>query len=360
LDPETPAQANSDVSVAMGKPRGRIEGRVITYLVVTAIVVAVILLFPGLGDIRARLEHADPVWLVVACLFKLCSGAGYVILFRLVFCARMNWRITYQIGLAELGANALLSTAGTSGLALGAWALRRSGMPAPLIAARTVAFFLLTSIVNVAGVIFIGILLALGLIASPVSVALSLACVAVAGLAVAFTLTVPYVTPHVIHRLASHEHTRRVRNALAWVAEGVNEAVHLLRSKDPRLLGSVAYLGFDIAVLWACFYAFHSAPQVAVIAIAYLLGMLGGLLPIPGGIGGIEGGLVGALVVFGVSADAAIVSVIAYRAVALSVPTVLGVFGFLGMRRTLSNWPTEQARTQAGQIAEHHTYDGHS
>jgi hypothetical protein len=52
--------------------------------------------------------------------------------------------------------------------------------------------------------------------------------------------------------------------------------------------------------------------------------------------------------------------VIAYRAVALSVPTVLGVFGFLGMRRTLSNWPTEQARTQAGQIAEHHTYDGHS
>jgi uncharacterized protein (TIRG00374 family) len=339
-------------------PRGRIEAKVITYLVVVAIVVGVILLFPGLGDVRSRLEHADPVWLAVACAFKLCSGAGYVVLFRLVFCQKMSWRITYQIGLAEVGANALLSTAGTSGLALGAWALRRSGMPAPLIGARTVAFFLLTSIVNVTGVIFLGVLLAVGVIASPVSVVLSLIFATVALLAVVLTLTIPYVTPHAIHGLASHEHTRRVRNVLAWVTEGVNESVHLLRSRDKRLLGSVAYLGFDIAVLWACFYAFGSPPQLAVIAIAYLLGMLGGLLPIPGGIGGIEGGLVGALVVFGVSAESALVAVIAYRAVALSIPTVLGIFGFVGLRRTLSGWPSEQVATQTTQVSEPSTSEG--
>ena len=80
----------------------------------------------------------------------------------MIFCRRMSWRVSFQIGMAELGANALFPTGGAGGLALGAWALKRGGMQAEDIARRTVAFFLLTSVPNVLGVIVLGLLSATG------------------------------------------------------------------------------------------------------------------------------------------------------------------------------------------------------
>ncbi len=58
--------------------------------------------------------------------------------------------------MAEQAANVLLPTGGAGGLALGAWALKRIGMPADRIGPRTVAFFLITSSVNFAAVILAG------------------------------------------------------------------------------------------------------------------------------------------------------------------------------------------------------------
>jgi uncharacterized membrane protein YbhN (UPF0104 family) len=51
----------------------------------------------------------------------------------------------------------------------------------------------------------------------------------------------------------------------------------------------VAWWGFDIAVLWACFHAFGEPPPIAVVVMAYFVGMHGNLLPLPGGVGGVEG-----------------------------------------------------------------------
>ena len=61
----------------------------------------------------------------------------------------MSWGTSYKIAMAELGADSLLPVGGAGGLALGAWALRRGGMPADEIAHKSVAFFLLTSAPNV-------------------------------------------------------------------------------------------------------------------------------------------------------------------------------------------------------------------
>ena len=92
-------------------------------------VVAVVTLLPGLEGLRSRLSHASPVWLLLGVGLKVLSGLGYVAVFRMVFCRRMSWRVSYQIGMSELGANALFPTGGAGGLALGAWALKRGGMP---------------------------------------------------------------------------------------------------------------------------------------------------------------------------------------------------------------------------------------
>jgi hypothetical protein len=103
-------------------------------------VVAVVTLLPGLETLRSRFADARQGWLVLGAGLKLLSALSYVVIFRAVFCRRMSWRLSYQIGMSELGANALFPSGGAGGLALGAWALRRGGMPAARIARPTVAF----------------------------------------------------------------------------------------------------------------------------------------------------------------------------------------------------------------------------
>ena len=59
----------------------------------------------------------------------------------------------------------------------------------------------------------------------------------------------------------------------------------MLRSRDPAILfGASAYLLFDVAMLGACFKAFgNDVPPAGVLLVAYLVGQLGSLIPIPAG-----------------------------------------------------------------------------
>src|SRR4051812_10968164 len=127
-------------------------------------VVALIVFVPGLSSLRDCFAGAQPEWIAVAALLQLGSCAGYVLVFRGVFCRRMSWRTSTEIGLSELAANSVLSVGGAGGLALGAWILRRGGLPTAFIARRIVAFFLLTSLANVGFLILGSLALASGLL----------------------------------------------------------------------------------------------------------------------------------------------------------------------------------------------------
>src|SRR5262249_18712691 len=110
----------------------------------------------------------------------------------------------------------------------------------------------------------------------------------------------------------------------------------VLREANPWLIGGiVAYLFFDVMILWATFRAFGAAPPLAIVWMAYLIGELGGLIPVPGGIGGVDAGLVGTFVLYGVSITSAASAVLAYRTIALWVPAILGSLAFVALRRTL-------------------------
>ncbi len=129
----------------------------------------------------------------------------------------------------------------------------------------------------------------------------------------------------------------------ALAASGVRTAIELIRSRDVGLLGAVAWWGFDISVLWAMFHAFGSPPPFTVIWMAYFLGMLGNLLPLPGGLGGVEGGMIGAFVAFGVDFHLAVLSVLSYRAISFWLPTPFGIAAYLQLRRTVARWRDEQS-----------------
>ncbi len=323
----------------------RLRSRLIALGCIVLGVVLVVTLLPGLSGLRKQLEQAKPGWLVAGAVLKYLSGLSYVAVFRAVFCRRMSWRMSYQIGMAELAANALLPTGGAGGLALGAWALSRSGVPGPHIARRTVAFFLLTSLPNVVALILVGVALTLHLLPGHTSLALALVPAAVAAAAIVGVLWLGRLADRV-RRRAEHEHgatARRVR-FLGALADGVAESLVLLREGNATLLlGLAGYLGFDVMVLWATFHAFGAVVPLAIIWIAYLIGELGGLIPVPGGIGGVDLGLVGTLALYGVPLAAATAAVLAYRAIALWVPAVFGGVAFVGLRRTLRGEASEIA-----------------
>ena len=124
---------------------------------------------------------------------------------------------------------------------------------------------------------------------------------------------------------------------LGALSSGVDESLAILRRPSPILIGGlVGYLAFDLAVLWATFKAFGGSPAIPILCIAYLIGELGGLIPIPGGIGGVDLGLVGTLVLYRVPVGLATAAVLAYRAIALIVPAAFGLVAFVLLRRSLA------------------------
>lgn len=305
-------------------------------LVVVAVAAAIVLL-PGLGSVRAQLANVAPGWLVLAAGLEVLSSLSYVALFHPVFCPGIPWRISYRIGMAEVGASALLPAAGAGGLALGAWVLSRRGMPAERIAARSVAFFLLSSAASVAALAFFGFGLALGVFNGPAPLGLTLVPALVAVAVVPVVLLLPRgvrgrdLGTQRQGRLAS----LATRSARAG-EHGVEDAVGFLRSGDPLVyIGSLGYWAFDNAVLWVCFLALGNPPAIAVVAAAYLIGQLGGLIPLPAGIGGVDVGLVGALVLFHVPAATAAAAVVSYRVIQLWVPAVMGGISLSRLRSTL-------------------------
>ncbi len=331
-----------NLDVPEGLSRRRLRTRLALLAGVILAVVAVVTLVPGLEGLRTRLSHAAPGWLALGVVLKVLSGLGYVAVFRMVFCRRMSWRVSYEVGMSELGANALFPTGGAGGLALGAWALKRGGMPASDIARRTAAFFLLTSVPNVVGVIIVGLGLAVGVFEGEGNLLLTLLPAAIAAIAILGALLAGRTAEALHARLGRSEaagSSRRVTVALKTlvaVADGVNEAVALLRERNAWLIaGLIAYLAFDVMVLWASFRAFGASPPLGIVWIGYLIGELGGLIPVPGGIGGIDAGLVGTYVLYGVPVTAAASAVLAYRAIALWVPALLGSVAFVMLRRLL-------------------------
>lgn len=310
----------------------RMRRSVLIVVVIVAVVVALVVLLPGLASLRERFEGGQPAWLVLAAVLQVLSCASYVIAFRMVFCKQMSWRTSTEIGLSELAANSVLSVGGAGGLALGAWILRRGGVDGGHIARRTVAFFLLTSLINVSCLALGGLGLVTGVLSGPASLALVLLPLLAGTLAIAIALAAGPLAGALASRTRP-----RLATGLRTLSRGVGEARMLLRTRQPLLaIGTAGYMLLDVAVLAAAFAAFGlDVPPFGALLVAYIVGQLGGLIPIPGGIGGVDGGLIGALVIYGVDAADAAVAVIAYRGVLLAVPALLGFPALAVLRRRL-------------------------
>jgi len=207
------------------------------------------------------------------------------------------------------------------------------------IGRKSVAFFLLTSLPNVAGVVLFAALFLMGVLTGDRDQALTYGFGAAALLAIGLVLGLPrWLRP--VSAEAGPAKLGRIAAARRFAREslglGLSDALDLLRRRSPGvLIGSFGTMGFDLAVLGVCFLALGHSPPLGVLALGYLIGQLGGNIPIPGGIGGLDAGLVGVFVLYHQPLAVSTAAVLLYHGISLWVPGLLGTHAFLRLRRTL-------------------------
>jgi uncharacterized membrane protein YbhN (UPF0104 family) len=141
---------------------------------------------------------------------------------------------------------------------------------------------------------------------------------------------------------------RILRGLASWVAATEDVAF----KPNWRLIGAAGYLLFDIAVLWACLRAMGQTPPVLALVLGYQVGYLANLIPVPGGVGVLEGGLLGALLLYGLPAAPTAAAVVLYHAIALWVPTIGGTIGFVRLRSAVVRRSRELTVVPADEAAK--------
>jgi uncharacterized membrane protein YbhN (UPF0104 family) len=149
------------------------------------------------------------------------------------------------------------------------------------------------------------------------------------------------------HRLAARTNRRWVREALRVVATGVTGTIEVLRRRSWRVLGTWIDLFGSIGALWACLIAVGEHLPFAVVAMGYLIGQVAQVIPVPGGVGTIDAGVTGALVLYGGGASVSTAGELISHALALLVPIVAGSVAFALLPREI-----ERQRLQRASLAQ--------
>ncbi len=315
----------------------RLRNGVIWTAALALLLLAIGLAVPDLRGVLDRVSHAAPGWLMLGVALEILSCLGYVVTLRLVL-PRGPAREVRRLAWAEMAFGAVVPVGGAGGLAVGAWAMRVWGAPWSRVANRSAVIFLLTSAVNatVLGLAGLGVWLGVGTDSS-VLYGLIPGAVALIGLALFMALPLVSAPPE------GHARARRVRSALHSLGQWVRDTEAVAFRPNWRLLGTAGYLLFDIAVLWVCLRAVGVSAPILPLIVGYQIGYLANLLPVPGGLGVLEGGLLAALLLYGLPLTQTAAAVVLYHAIALWIPTIGGTVGFARLRRAIA---TRQWRLQ--------------
>ncbi len=330
LDPE-------DENDGAPSTAGLLKRIAIGIAITVALFVAFRLLAPHVGflqDTWEKVKQGDPVWLIVAVVLEGFSFVGYVWVFNATT-RRSGLRLprftSWRIVLAGVAATRLLATAGAGGIASTTFALRRHGLDnrhagatvAAQIAIVYVWFILLIAITGILLFVFGRGHAAITII--PAGIALLILVVAFLGR--------PW-----LRRLADASSHREGRFARALAAvpaildEGVHNVSRLVRERDWAIFGGALWWLADAGVLWAACHAFGASPHVLDILMAYLLGQVANLLPIPGGLG-VEAGLLGMMLVFGIPGGVAVLASLLQRLISTWLPAIPGALALAAIGR---------------------------
>jgi uncharacterized membrane protein YbhN (UPF0104 family) len=297
--------------------------RLATLALLGLLALSLLLALPGMPSAVKAIEHINPLWIAAAVALELASDISFVVVYRLFF-DRLERRDARALAWTSQAAGALLPGGGVGGYAVSGWLTRLTGQPTSWVVRRSSALFFLTSGVNAAAVIIPGALLLAG-VAGPHDFLLAGLPMLLAGAATLTVLALPALVRH--HGGGP--------DWIGNIVTGIEEARHAAACGNWRLIGALGYLGFDIAVLYVTLLVVGQPMSVPAVMLAYSIGYLANTIPVPGGIGVLDAGLTGALVLYGASPVHAASAVLLYHAIALWVPGLGGSYAYLRLRPRL-------------------------
>jgi uncharacterized membrane protein YbhN (UPF0104 family) len=321
-------QSPEPEQVDAAKARRSLRNGFITLVLAGALVVGLLLAVPGLKGVATTLSHMKTQWVLVAVLLEVLSCASYIVVFLQVF-ERAPLGAGARVALSEEAFGAAVSLGGAGSLAVGAWLMVERGAPTRRVAERSAVLFLYTSAINVITLILAGLGLFLDL-PGPGNPLLSIVPAAVGAVVLALFLLLPRYVDRVLRRVGPG----RLHTFLTETAASVRDTERLILHPDWRIIGAIGYLWFDIAVLFACFAAAGHTPPLAPVVLAYQIAYLSNFIPVPGGIGVLDGTMVGMLVLYGLAGTAATAATLAYHAISLWVPAIWGTIAFIVLQKT--------------------------
>jgi len=329
--------ATDTAQVRVARPR--LGKRLATAALLGALVVALLLAVPGLKPVADDIRHISPAWLALAIALELASCFSFVVIFRLFF-DRVPARDARPLAWTSMASGALLPGGGVGGLAIGGWLIHLTGATTSWIVRRSSGLFFLTTAVNSATVVGASVLL-LGAYPGPDEFSRGWLPVLIVVPAALLVATLPW---------AIRRRGRHMPSWLSGIVDGIGDAEHTAAKPSWRLLGALGYLWLDIAVLWATFSAVGHVPPVPALVLGYTIGYLANAVPIPGGVGVLDAGLAGALVLYGASPARAAAAVLIYHAIAFWIPALGGVIAYARIRPRLIDNSSAEATLRPAAI----------
>jgi uncharacterized membrane protein YbhN (UPF0104 family) len=356
---DSPVEASVDRSAqghqarrALGDAKRHLHGRALKLAGYLLVAFGVLRLIPALKQGLHSLEHVSPEWVLAAIALEVLSETGFVVAWSGIVDPQnvlgregRGRRMDEHVAWTQLGGGLLLPGGSWGGMGVGALILHRFGMPTKLIAERQFNLSFLNTAIDALALIAFGVGLATGIFSGEGNLLLTLLPAAMAATGIIAALLVARRAGTYSKRLQARH--PKLAGAITTLAAAVNDTDRLLfhRAAFKTVLGVAAYLGFDVLVLWSAFFAIHAhpVPGFPVVILAYIIGALGGSLPLPAAVGTI-GGIGGTLILYGVAANAALAAVLLHQAITLLVPLTGGAIAYTILRRRVGPIRTTTAK----------------
>ena len=336
--PGDPAAVPRRASVSTPPRAGLPVRRVLVIAVLAVAMTTAVLAVPTLGSVRTDLDAINGWWAAAAVALEVASCVSFVFVFRAFF-ESVTPGVARRVAWVEEGSGALLPGGGITSYAIGGLILGREGLTVRSIVVRSGGLFWFTSAVNVLALVIGTGLLVLSPQPTEPSRLVVLLPLAIAGPVALLIASTPALGR------AARVNRGRGRSLI----DGVAEAWRAAGRRSWRLLGALGYLYFDIAVLACLFHGLGYAVPFGALTLGYLVGYCATLIPIPGGIGVLEGGLTGALILYGTPPAKTVAVVLVYHAIAFWIPSLGGAIGYASLVRLRS----QTVRRFDGRVRRH-------
>jgi uncharacterized membrane protein YbhN (UPF0104 family) len=342
-EPVAPDAATHHTLDALRSVRGHLRKFGLRLLFFGVLAFLLFRLVPSLAQALGDLERVSWLWLLAALALETLSEIGYVVAWRQIVDPERvlerdgrGRRLDTRLAWAQLGGGLLVPAGSFSGVGAGAVLLHRCGLPLKTVTEREFNLSFLNTAIDALALIAFGVLLGLGILAGRNDLTLTIVPAVVAGILLGAAIAIAHRADHFAARLEGRR--PRVAAGIATIARAVEDTGKLVfgRGDWRTLFGALVYLFFDVLVLWTAFFALHahSVPAFAPVLMAYIIGALGGSLPLPAGLGAI-GGIGGCLILYGAGRNVAVGAAVVYGAIGLVVPFVGGLLAYLLLTRQL-------------------------